>query len=295
MRLAKALNPPPWRGPKPERLSEMASTKIVRAYNRSRIPLYLQVAAVIRQRIESGCWSFGEQIPTLDQLEKEFQVARVTIRQAIDVLRDEELVKSRQGRGTFVAKKTYDKRWLRLATDWRSLAESLRNNVPRMISGLNEQARQILHENDGAPADGYVFLRSVQFKSNEPYGIVNLQLAKSIFDRDPKSFLSRPALPMLAERDDISIKTARQSITVGEADPESADLLQIALGAPIVNCRCVVTDASDIAIYGAEIIYRSDCIKLDIDLLAGAEATSPAPACASPDSNVKIAQKAKLR
>ncbi len=42
--------------------------------------------------------------------------------------------------------------------------------------------------------------------------------------------------------------------------------MQIPLGAPTVECRCVVIDDRNVAIYVADIIYRSDCIKLRIDL-----------------------------
>ncbi|HEY4925953.1 MAG TPA: GntR family transcriptional regulator, partial [Roseiarcus sp.] len=72
-------------------------------YDRSRVPLYLQVASVMRQRINSGYWGEGEQISTLEELEEEFSLARVTIRQAIELLRAEGLLQAQQGRGTFVS------------------------------------------------------------------------------------------------------------------------------------------------------------------------------------------------
>ena len=68
----------------------------------SRIPRYLRVASVLRRRIRDGHWAVGERIATLEALEREFGVARVTVRQAIDMLQSEGLVKSFQGRGTFV-------------------------------------------------------------------------------------------------------------------------------------------------------------------------------------------------
>ena len=43
-----------------------------------------------------------KKIATLEELESEFSVARVTVRQAIELLQDEGLLKSHQGKGTFV-------------------------------------------------------------------------------------------------------------------------------------------------------------------------------------------------
>ena len=49
----------------------------------SRIPRYLQVASVLRRRIREGRWAIGQKMATLEELEREFGVARVTVRQAI--------------------------------------------------------------------------------------------------------------------------------------------------------------------------------------------------------------------
>ena len=48
----------------------------------SRVPRYLQVASVLRRRIRDGHWLVGDKIATLEELEREFSVARVTVRQA---------------------------------------------------------------------------------------------------------------------------------------------------------------------------------------------------------------------
>ena len=39
-------------------------------YKRSNFPLYLQVASTLRRRIETGYWKFGDQISTIDALER---------------------------------------------------------------------------------------------------------------------------------------------------------------------------------------------------------------------------------
>ena len=90
-------------------LVETAMSKLLKAYDRSRVPLYIQVASVMRQRIEAKQWRPGQKISTLVELEQEFQVARVTVRQAIDILREEGLLHCQQGRGTFVGMHTEDR------------------------------------------------------------------------------------------------------------------------------------------------------------------------------------------
>ena len=70
-----------------------------RSHRRGNVPLYLQVASALRRRIETGHWKPGSQISTIEKLEREFGVAQVTVRQAVDLLHDEGLVRRQQGAG----------------------------------------------------------------------------------------------------------------------------------------------------------------------------------------------------
>jgi GntR family transcriptional regulator len=243
-------------------------SKLLKAYDRSRVPLYIQVASVLRTRIQSGQWGAGEKISTLDELEREFEVARVTVRQAVDILREEGMLQARQGLGTFVSKRSQERHWVKLATNWNSLIESLRDNVPRRLTIDHDAPPPNLSNEDGELASSYVKLRSVQYRNEDPYSVVNLHLAREVFDLNPERFKGAAALATLDTMDEITLREAHQTLTIGSADPEIADLLKISIGAPTVEAHCVVIDDGGIAIYVGDIIYRSDSIKLQIDLLA---------------------------
>ena len=265
-------------------------SELSKAYDRSRIPLYIQVASVMRRRIETKQWRLGQKISTLVELEREFQVARVTVRQAIDILREEGLLRSQQGRGTFVAENPAARHWFKLATSWDVLIESIKDNVPKRIKVDNPPPFPILREGEGELAPKYVFLRSVQYKDGEPYGIVNLHLADEIYRRDPEAFRQHPALPVLASLKDVDIRHAHQTIVVDSADPTTANFLRIGLGAPTAECRCVVIDGKGVAIYVADITYRSEAIQLHIDLFANSRAVSESPGRVRPAKGAPRAQ-----
>ena len=237
-------------------------------FDRSRVPLYIQVATVMRQRINSGQWAKGDKISTLEELEKEFSVARVTIRQAIELLRNEGLVDAQQGRGTFVSGRSKNHRWLNLATDFDSLVASIRRNVLKHVQIEKVATPPALREGEGTPAASYTFLRSVQYNGGAPFSVVNLHLDSRIYARDSKRFTRTAALPEIVEMDDIVIAHANQTLTVGVADPETAELLKIGLGEPTADCHLVLIDDEHIAIYVADIHYIKDCFTLRFDLLA---------------------------
>src|SRR5437016_5058307 len=108
-------------------------SELSKVYDRSRVSLYIQVASVMRRRIETGQWVPGQKISTLVELEREFEVARVTVRQAIDVLREEGLLHSQQGRGTFVAQKPANRHWFKVATSWEVLVDTIKDNLLKRI------------------------------------------------------------------------------------------------------------------------------------------------------------------
>lgn len=236
-------------------------------YDRSRVPLYLQVASVMRQRIDCGRWAEGEQISTLEALEEEFGVARVTIRQAIELLRAEGLVQARQGRGTFVSGRPANNRPVNLATDFASLIESIRNNVLKRVFIQRDAEPPVLIPGEGHPAKAYTFLRSVQFNGGKPFSVVNLHLDQRLFLRDSKRFTRSAALPKIVEMEDVVIAHAYQTFTIGVADPETADLLEIGLGEPTADCQLTVVDNEGVAIYVADIHYLKNCFVLRNDLL----------------------------
>ena len=166
-------------------MATRARTPLDRADADSRVPRYLQVASVLRRRIRDGHWPVGDKIATLEELEREFGVARVTVRQAIDLLQGEGLVKSFQGRGTFVTKAPENDRWIQLATDWESLIAPIRDSVPHFLPAGDEPPPRI-EEGDGTPAPAYVFLRSIQKQAGKPYAFARVHVARHIHARAPK-------------------------------------------------------------------------------------------------------------
>ena len=68
----------------------------------SKQKLYVQIYSIIKDKIETGEWPAGNQIPTEDDLCKMYDVSKVTVREAIQELVREGCLKRQQGKGTFV-------------------------------------------------------------------------------------------------------------------------------------------------------------------------------------------------
>jgi GntR family transcriptional regulator len=67
------------------------------------IPLYHQILNYIRYQIQSGGLKPGDPIPPETELSKMYNISRTTVRQALDILAEENLIVRRRGKGTFIS------------------------------------------------------------------------------------------------------------------------------------------------------------------------------------------------
>lgn len=68
----------------------------------SKISLYVQIYSIFKEKITTGEWPTGTQIPAEDALCETFDVSKSTVREAIYELVREGYLKRLQGKGTFV-------------------------------------------------------------------------------------------------------------------------------------------------------------------------------------------------
>src|SRR5574337_977754 len=80
-------------------------TRNANTLERGGIPLYLQLAQILRGQIESGEYKVGDILPTEEQTSRDFGVSLITVREARRILADEGLISRQSGKGTFATQK----------------------------------------------------------------------------------------------------------------------------------------------------------------------------------------------
>lgn len=239
-------------------------------FHKSRMPLYLQVAKLMRQKIESQEWRFGEQIPTLEELEDEYEVSRITLRAALNQLEEQGIIRRTRGLGTFVAKDLSEQRWFRLPTSFDDLVETVANLKIELLP---------IEQDDHALAPAFAFgeigpayhrLRRVHYYNDEPYCLIDIYLDKEIFDSDPEAFKGATVVPQLAARPDVQVEQARQIMRITVSDEDTASHLHIGVGDPIADVCRTLLDQNGQIIYYAHIQYPAQMIQIEIDLMQGA-------------------------
>jgi GntR family transcriptional regulator len=233
----------------------------------SPIPLYLQLADILRGRINRREWPAGTLIPTLEALAGEFKVARVTARQAVQLLAREGLLAPRRGHGTVVTKADDAPHIVVMKTSLKSLAAMYETTSAEILTFDEAHAMPSVAAAVGQLGSSYVYMRRLHFTEGKPYAVIALYLLHDVFQRAPDEFRSRAVIPLLLRmKREVRIERAHQTMSIGTADPESARLLEVSVGTPVAQVTRVFLDRHGQILYYAEVLYRGDWVKWEIEL-----------------------------
>ena len=233
---------------------------------RGPMPRYAQLADILRRRIARNRWPPGTQLPTLQALMQEFDVARVTVRQAMELLARDGLVSAERGRGTFVTSQPARERGLMLETSLQALADVYRNDTPNLTLIEEAAATPHLFPRDGTPASQYRFMRRVHSRNGEAYCVISIYIDERVFRMAPRRFRHETVVPVLLELPRVTVSRAWQTLEIGTADVLVARHLSIPVNAPVAEVRRVCQDPHGTVIYLGEVTYRGDYIHLEMDL-----------------------------
>lgn len=151
------------------------------------IPKYYQLAQILRQQIESGVYRVGDRLPSENHLSEDYQLSRGTVRQALQTLINEGLIRSSQGHGTYVIAPNAQKTAFQLARfDQETQA---RHQVP---------TTQLIQA-EVIPADARVAQRLEIQPGTDVYHIIRLRLADNVPVVYEMRYLAYQLCPQLLE------------------------------------------------------------------------------------------------
>ncbi len=235
--------------------------------NRSAVARYIQLASLFRRRIETGEWPMDGRTPTVDDLSDEYGVARATIRQALGSLEDEGLIERFRAKGTFVRRKPMPQIWCEVATDWSGLLISRQDAVIEILSDRHGQQPKAIQHRIGSVAPSYRRLRRRHTRHNVPFLLADLYIDERLsLKLSKKDVQTKTALRLIADIPGVKIKGARQTLTIGSADVETSEKLDVPLNAPIAIVHRSVVDQSGTLVFVGEGLYRGDMVRIDMKL-----------------------------
>lgn len=242
------------------------SSDIRTMFNTVPIPRYVQLAEVMRQRITKGQWRPGDRLPSIEALMAEFDVARVTVRQAAQLLAKDGLLSPERGRGTFVTERAGRKRKLVVETTLDDLVTMYRGDTPDLSHIIESDEQPVLTDADGIAAPRYFHMRRVHSRQGEKYCVVSIFIDDRVFQLAPERLRRQVVLPILTSLPGVTIAAARQTLHISSADMDVARDLEVPVNAPVAEVRRVLCGEDGTVIYLGEATYRGEYIRLEMDL-----------------------------
>jgi GntR family transcriptional regulator len=198
---------------------------------------YHHIAEELRGRILSGTYAAGRLLPSESELSSEFGVSRVTVRKALEILRDDALVDSRQGFGWFVAGDTVRQPLARLATIEDQMRASGAIPQRRVLDFAFEKAPKKVAQALGTSQ--VLRVRRVTLADGEPFAIVTVWCPAELAENVSRADVERSPFYELL---DVPLSGATQTIGADAATTEEAEVLKVPAGSPVL--RCVRTTSS---------------------------------------------------
>ncbi|MFZ1490392.1 MAG: GntR family transcriptional regulator [Ilumatobacteraceae bacterium] len=222
---------------------------------------YQQIAREVRERVVDGAYGAGGVLPSEAELGVEFGVSRVTVRRALELLREEGLVDARQGFGWFVAREPLRQSLGHLATIEGQLAESGIRPERRILEFAFVPATRAVAAVLGA--EQVLRVKRVNLADGEPFAVVTVwcpaergqHLSRSDVERSP-----------FYELLDVVLAGATQTIAADAATAADARLLGVPSGSPVLRCRRVTTDTTGRAVLLSEHVFPGHRTEFVVDL-----------------------------
>lgn len=228
-----------------------------------------RVYLVLRDEIVRGDHAEGASLPGEHRLAEMHDVSRVTVRRALDALAQDGLIERRAGAGTVVR---------RAGGSTQAIAADLATLMPQLVSmGLSTTARLVDYgyvQPTPAIAEalrlapGRRVQRAVRVRllEGEPFSHLTTHVPDDIAQSYSEADLATTPLLRLLERSGVAIDRATQSVSATLATPETAEALDMAVGAALISLVRVVYDRDGRGIEHLSALYRPDRFRLEMTL-----------------------------
>lgn len=206
-------------------------------------PFYIQLREIIRYKIESGEYAPCTMIPSENEMADEYAVTRQTVRNAVDTLINEGLLRRVAGKGVFVLGRGIDRDLEVLQGFTKTMLE--RNMVPsvKVLKKSTRTAGAKYAMMFGiAPEDEIFYVKRMCYGNNEPVSLEEIYVPKNLVPKIDGIDLSVFSMTEVYEMYGIRLEQARQTIDMVHMEQNDANQLGITTQTPVILFECTSYD-----------------------------------------------------
>lgn len=203
-------------------------------------PIYIQIHNDIKRAIEAGKWAVGDRIPSERELSRNFDVSRMTLRQAIQTLVDEGILERQVGSGTYVANQKVQEKMsgvtsftdLMLTQGKQPTSKTISYHV--MNPSLSEAEKLKLNEDDQV-----LRMERIRYGDDVPICFEVATVPEKLIDGLSKKEVTSSLYRALEDKKQLSPGKAQQTVSAMSASERIAEYLSIKRGDAILRLRQV--------------------------------------------------------
>ena len=207
-----------------------------------KVPVYIQIHNEIRKEIESGKWAVGERIPSERQLSQDFDVSRMTLRQAIQTLVDEGILQRQVGSGTYVASSKVQEK-MSGTTSFTEITES-QGKKPSSKTVSYHVADPSISEIEKLKlknGDQVLRMERIRYADKQPICFEVATIPIGIVDSLNKKDITSSLYKALEDKAGLKLGNATQTVSAILASEKIANFLNVKRGSAVLRVRQVTT------------------------------------------------------
>ena len=223
-------------------------------------PLHAQITEALRLQIKRDELKAGENFPSERELAERYAVSRMTVRQALRHLRQENLIYHERGVETFVTDRKLDVHTRNLSGFSEEMASLGFVPSSRLMRLKRETPDERIVKDLDLNLGAEVFhLERLRLADDEPMAFESTFLPASLCPELDTADLTKNSLyQVLADKYNVQMHHAAESLEAAAATAFEAKQLGIKKGAPVLVVHRVVFTESNQPIESARTTYRAD-------------------------------------
>jgi len=238
------------------------------------------LAQELRERIALGDVGESGELESEAGLGARYGVSRVTVRRALELLRDEGLISSRRGSGWFVVGASF-RQQLALGTFRHAasaVAEAGGLTTRRVVEFGYRRAPQPTAALLGIGTDAEaLFSRSVRLVDDVPLDVVTEWVPADLAGSISRDDAERDGIWQTLQRSGRVVETVRQTITAGVANMSDATVLDVSMGSPLLLVRRLALAAGDQPLALSDHRYLAHRFTLEVEFHGWTSAAAAEP------------------
>ncbi len=236
-------------------------------FSKGALPLYSQIKNILLEKIDNEEYVPGDIIPSEAELQKKFNVSRITVRQAINELVVEGYLSRQRGIGTVVISNKIEEKLSKVMSFTNEMkSRGLEPSTKYAEIGMEKANKKVAKALEINPGDYVYKLVRIRCADGEPIVVFITYLKEDLDLSLDKENYYGSLYELIHEKNNRRVTKVKEFIEATISGTSLSEMLDIEDGSPILKRIRTSFDQNHRTLEYTESFYRSDKYRYYIEL-----------------------------